>query len=663
MPRPKVRPENRQRACHACLACKASKIRCDARQPCNSCVRRGQPDFCTFSGTDRRRRGQGHPSSTLVSSEEAPAQVHDTAGTPLSDLPRTPAMGHDTRSNSSNSHGSLNTGLFCVKETSSLLFLQFLRRTLKAYVGSVPFTDEELHHITIEHDSSTETADIQEVPPEELYALLDSYFEATIGILDLFTADEIDILIAQRSPEKDAIYPPPNCNDMAALDLALAIGAQARGSGDDLKLSTAYLHRARNIAFDDLLMSQSLNKVRLFVLLSFYMLGACNRNAASMFLGVAAKATVILGLHNSFEDDDSEEDGIGTSVRNLDILSSFILGKPKNLPTIRLGVVEVKIAREERNRYSSSMFTTITNACDLLEGIVDTMVKNNNILHVPTAQSLLRQLPQWSRALPLNIQQLWSTFQQHGHDLRDSDRQSLMGILHISCVYYFTAILITRPFMVAYLMSRLRGKAPDHLINDPDQASDINLKNNEVSRLGQVCVSSAIYMVDTCINARDVGFRFRNFCLLEAWVFGAGLILGFAQFAGEPRKDINDSFDHACAILADIAPISPQAQLYHKILCSFTQAVQRYKQRVADAAHQAVHQYIDRIFTLGPVPPEPDRHNNLDEHCIGETLMDPFYTQDDSGSTTMDTQHELEVDMAMGDDSFQDFEQLFYTIG
>jgi hypothetical protein len=38
--------------------------------------------------------------------------------------------------------------------------------------------------------------------------------------------------------------------------------------------------------------------VRLFLLLSFYMLGACNRNAASMYLGVAAKATVVLGLHH-----------------------------------------------------------------------------------------------------------------------------------------------------------------------------------------------------------------------------------------------------------------------------------------------------------------------------------------------------------------------------
>lgn len=37
--------------------------------------------------------------------------------------------------------------------------------------------------------------------------------------------------------------------------------------------------------------------VRLFLLMAFYMLGACQRNAAAMYLGVATKAAVVLGLH------------------------------------------------------------------------------------------------------------------------------------------------------------------------------------------------------------------------------------------------------------------------------------------------------------------------------------------------------------------------------
>jgi len=153
-------------------------------------------------------------------------------------------------------------------------------------------------------------------------------------------------------------------------------------------------------------------------------------------------------------------------------------------------------------------------ACILLDDIVNTLGKNNNILHVPTAEKLLQQLRQWSQELPQHTRRF--PFVSYINDnLQPGDRRALLGSMHISCVYYFAVILVTRPFLVAYLLSRLRGKAPDHLISDPEEASDINIKNNKVSRLAQVCVNSAIDMVDMCAKAKSCNFTFRNFCLLE----------------------------------------------------------------------------------------------------------------------------------------------------
>jgi hypothetical protein len=37
--------------------------------------------------------------------------------------------------------------------------------------------------------------------------------------------------------------------------------------------------------------------VRCFLLMTFYMLGACRRNAAFMYLGIANQASSALGLH------------------------------------------------------------------------------------------------------------------------------------------------------------------------------------------------------------------------------------------------------------------------------------------------------------------------------------------------------------------------------
>lgn len=55
MPRPKVRPEDRQRSSKACLPCQASKIRCDSHTPCTSCLRRGRSSACKYAESRRPR--------------------------------------------------------------------------------------------------------------------------------------------------------------------------------------------------------------------------------------------------------------------------------------------------------------------------------------------------------------------------------------------------------------------------------------------------------------------------------------------------------------------------------------------------------------------------------------------------------------------------------
>lgn len=75
MPRPRVRPEQRQRSSKACNSCRASKIRCDAQLPCASCIRRDRPGTCTYpsqpSSPSRRNdtdTGQGMTPSLVATS-------------------------------------------------------------------------------------------------------------------------------------------------------------------------------------------------------------------------------------------------------------------------------------------------------------------------------------------------------------------------------------------------------------------------------------------------------------------------------------------------------------------------------------------------------------------------------------------------------------------
>lgn len=99
-------------------------------------------------------------------------------------------------------------------------------------------------------------------------------------------------------PSAAAIAAPSMHADLAPLYMAIAIGAHFRASSDaDRQLAAYYLRKAQKIAFDGMLYEASLSMVRLFTLMAFYMMGACRRNTAAIYLGVASKAAVALGLH------------------------------------------------------------------------------------------------------------------------------------------------------------------------------------------------------------------------------------------------------------------------------------------------------------------------------------------------------------------------------
>lgn len=57
-------------------------------------------------------------------------------------------------------------------------FLHFLRKTIKAYVGSVPFTDAERHHIIIDTDFCSTTEDDQNIEPKRIHSYIEYYYEA-----------------------------------------------------------------------------------------------------------------------------------------------------------------------------------------------------------------------------------------------------------------------------------------------------------------------------------------------------------------------------------------------------------------------------------------------------------------------------------------------------
>lgn len=86
--------------------------------------------------------------------------------------------------------------------------------------------------------------------------------------------------------------------------MVLAIGAQCSRGPSDAEIGRAFLRRAQIQVFSGFIEDPDIDVVRLFLLMAFYMLGESRRNTAYMYLSIATRGALALGLHirESYED-------------------------------------------------------------------------------------------------------------------------------------------------------------------------------------------------------------------------------------------------------------------------------------------------------------------------------------------------------------------------
>jgi hypothetical protein len=136
-------------------------------------------------------------------------------------------------------------------------------------------------------------AAVRPVPIRQLFETLTGH-NKTSGFLNLGCDDgTLSSLVDSTDPKSDR-----EKTRAAILDLMVAIGAQSRlNDPESLQTERFYFARGQQRTFANFLADPSMDLVRVFLLMSFYMLGACRRNAAFMYLGVASRAAVALGFH------------------------------------------------------------------------------------------------------------------------------------------------------------------------------------------------------------------------------------------------------------------------------------------------------------------------------------------------------------------------------
>ncbi|PHH90214.1 hypothetical protein CDD83_4219 [Cordyceps sp. RAO-2017] len=629
MPRPRVLPANRRRTALACNFCREVKKRCSGSVPCTHCLRRGIASQCCIGPRPAPASqpvpapapaplpppvapSPGEPASADASSVRDVGRV--TPGkrgrqvfrppTPSDsrrsvDAPRTPRQQQPTpRPAPSSLPASSNSRMLLnlrgervyIGGAASLSFLQIVRQVVAEQIGPSQFSHNAQSDTMLEKelavpDLGSPSSGAPPLDASTKLALSRAFAAATAGFIDIFAPSEIETALADVEETSNR---QPAQRRTAVFDLVLAIGAQVRSSEEASSVGQPYFRRARQQAFEGMLEDPDLDVVRSFLLMAFYLLGHCRRNSAFMYLGIATRAAVALGLHNSREsqaDMTSPEKHlrlrVWISLRIVDMLVSSILGRPA--ATAGLGfksiiddMSEISQDDDTKRLIASHQIVSIINI------VVDTLYERKE-LSTALVEQLLSEIQAWEKEMVACLRSAPAAAERTD----DLPHRSVIGKIHVSCLYYFAVTLATRPV----LMSTLTSQPASGGLARPLLAS--------------ACLDAAVFLVQSCNEARNAGHLYGNMCIMKALVFAAGLVLGFEIFAKRSVDHaIESAFSGARDLLNFFATQSPQAAHYHDILTLLANAVAKQRETSASRGRS---RYVSKIFTLGRGDEAPER--------------------------------------------------------
>lgn len=616
MPRKKVAPDDRVRAVRACRPCRQRKKKCNGINPCSNCLKRGIASECDLEETSSAPLPSNRKPSASSRSIHEPI-VPSSVGGPSPEGAASsiaPASGDSgspevsVRTNPRMLSSARGERLF-IGEHASLSFLQLMRDIVQTSIGTSAFSSEPQRNFMLEADlEEHEELDENFFSDGRIEACVDAYLLATNGLIDLFDREEITSIL-QTVTGTNSSYD----SSLTALTyLILAIGAQAVTDENYARKEHVLFAQGRKAAFETFLEDPGIGTARLFVLCAFYMFGACRRNAAYMYLGVASRAAHCIGLHNyrTYDalrpEEVKKRSRLWKSLFSLDVIACSILGRP---PASRASSQITYIADvvDSQSLWASS---SIYKLARIVEDI-STSLSGRKTLQVEEAERQVEAIQAWRRDLPEAARNSAPL------DSRDLEAHlKTIGSLHISCFHQFSILLVTRPFLVPVLMKRIAVQqqsplASTDFMNDIDEA--------RASRLAHTCVNVAIHMAQTCWNVFDHGLILGNMCILKAWIFSAALVIGFHLFAiTEPDAEAANAFSQSQIILQHLATRSPQAKHYYDILNYLSDAIERRQQQRATPSRKQNAFSIDQIMTMSTGNTTLKNNN-----ALAEDLFDP----------------------------------------
>lgn len=530
----------RPRVANACDICKLRKIKCSGTEPCSYCVRRAQPDDCHYTIQRRRRRltstedtaspSHSHsspPSVLSAASHHTPTRPisHPTPPVPSSQSqhgpPSHPAShdltSHDHQLRSDPANGSeehegaevpkearllrdTQGKLIFIGDCAPLSFFQTVRRLVTSRVDVHAFAPGTSGYSVLENANSRHVFPGGQgtgPPPVDIDvdAAVSAYLEITSGLVDLFDNTK---LRGDMSAWASGRTHQPGIDDMesAVNYLVLAIGCQKTNDA----AAQRFFEHAQNVAFATLGGNLGVASIQAFILITLYMLCACQISGAFLFFGIGVRAAYSIGVHRTAvnarfgPESHRQRDRLWKSLRIVDLFLSTSMGRPP-----ATSGTDCTVPYRELGPHGQDDFDLLNASVQVLliiEAIVIEVYSRRKISPRLT-EGISRELREWS-----------TRWLQRLKDAVDGGTASeTPGTGHGACQvlasYYYAVILVSRPFLMVELHHRLSEGSPISTSGGYDAASG-------KSKLADACIEAAIMMVEPVQSLIERGLMIRR---------------------------------------------------------------------------------------------------------------------------------------------------------
>ena len=439
---------------------------------------------------------------------------------------------------------------------------------------------------------------------EEVYDLTKWHFLAVSGALDLFEASEFQEKISMwlQDPLRHQRL------DCPLFYLVLAIGAQARLKDEqDDYAAEYYFSYARHLAITNLMDDPSILTVQVFAMIAWYMVTACRRNGALMNLGIAIQAAYALGIHRheaniAFgKDEVTCRERAWKSLRVCDLFLSSSIGRPSSTSNIDYSNPGKSSQASNYRKESESLdrvSSAIARICLIFERILSE-VYSKRAVSLELAASISKQHREWTNELP-EMLKIDGLAKSNNYDAADLTRY--LGSAIVVMAYYYSIILLTRPFLTFRVSSHVRAEAEWREWQEKARTSP------GVTTYADACVNSAIQGVAL---AHDVIFRAgmpKRMPLVINSVFISALSIGLAFFGDYDRHGwpLEKTITQAIAVLRHFGVHNPQSARYQQITESLLSAANQYKSQRNNNMMHFKSQHVSDVFGYVSSKLEPE---------------------------------------------------------